>query len=105
MLFSFTLFVVDSLLIGLWLRVVAKWTGLRFPLPDVLITAALCSAPAVLAALGTRLVFGWLLGLIILALIAVRMEDADFWPELTLMIVGTLAVWIVTYEVLMALLS
>jgi hypothetical protein len=105
MLFYVTLFAAYLVLVGLWLWAVAKWTGLRFPVLDVIATAAVCSAPALLAALGTRIVAGWLLGLITLALIVVRVEDADPWPELALMAVGTLVIWSVGYGVVLALLG
>jgi hypothetical protein len=105
MAFYGTLLAVDVVLVGLWLWAVAKWTRLRFPVPDLLISAALSSAAAVLGALGFRLVYGWLLGLIILALIATRVEDADLWPELAVMVGGTVAIWFVTYSVALALLG
>jgi len=100
--FSLTLFAVSFVLTGLWLWVVARWTGLRFPVTDILITAAVCNSPVPFAALGARLVYGWALGLIILVLIATRVEDADLWPELALMVAGTLVIWYVTYSALLA---
>jgi len=101
--FCLTLFAVSFALTGLWLWIVARWTGLRFPVTDILVTAALCNAPAPFAAWGARIVYGWALGMILLVLIATRVEDADLWPELALIVAGTLVIWTVVYGVLRAL--
>jgi hypothetical protein len=105
MAFYVTLFAVYLVLVGLWLWAVARWTGLRFPLPDIVITAVVCSVPALFGTVGFRLVWGWLLGLIILGLIVTRVEDADLWPELAFMAGGTVTIWFVTYGVLLALMG
>jgi hypothetical protein len=98
MAFYVTLFAVYLALVGLWLWSVAKWTGLRFPVPDIVITAAVCSAPALFGAVGA-IVWGWVLGLIILSLIVTRVEQAEPWPELALMAGGTLLIWFAGFGV------
>ena len=76
---------------------------MRFPVPDIVITAVVCSVPALFGTVGFRLIYGWLLGLIIMSLILTRVEDADLWPELTLMVGGTLLIWFVGFGVVLAL--
>jgi hypothetical protein len=105
MVFYLTLFVLYFVLVGLWLWAVARWTGMRFPVPDIVITALVCSVPALFGTVGFRLVYGWLLGLIILALIVTRVEDADLWPELAFMIGGTLLIWFAAFATLLVLLG
>jgi hypothetical protein len=105
MVFYVVLFAAYLVLVGLWLWAVARWTGMRFPVPDIVITTAVCSVPALFGTVGFRLIYGWLLGLIILSLILTRVEDADLWPELTLMVGGTLLIWFVGYGVVLALAS
>ena len=68
MVYYVTLFVVYFVLVGLWLWAVAKWTGIPLPIPDILITAV-CERARAVRHHRIRLVYGWLLGLIILALI------------------------------------
>jgi hypothetical protein len=84
---------------------VAKWTGMRFPVPDIIITTLVCSVPALFGTIGFRIVYGWLLGLIILSLIATRVEDADVWPELVLLVGGTLVIWVVAFGAALVLLG
>jgi hypothetical protein len=105
MVFYLTLLAVYLILVGLWLWAVAKWTGLRFPIPDILITDALCSVPALIGTVANRPVQGWLLGLIILALIVTRVEDADLWPEMAFMAGGTVLIWSVAYGAALVLLG
>ena len=105
MAFYISLSVVYLVLVGLWLWGVARWTGMRFPVPDILVTVVLCTTVAVLGTLGMRFTVGWVLGLIILSLILTRVEDADLWPELTLMVGGTLVIWSVAFGVMLALLG
>jgi hypothetical protein len=105
MVFYVVLFAVYLVLVGLLLWAVARWTGMRFPVADIVITAIVCSLPALFGTVGFRLIYGWLLGLIIMSLILTRVEDADLWPELTLMVGGTLVIWFVGYGVVLALAS
>ena len=91
MTFYVALSVIYLVLVGLWLWAVAKWTGLSFPVPDIVLTAVVCNLPALFGAVGA-LFWGWILGLIFLGLIVVRVEDADPWPELALMAGGTVTI-------------
>ena len=74
---------------GGWLWAVAKWSGLRFPLPDLAIIVGLCSGLSLLPG------YGWLLGMVFLWLLVSRVEQADLWPETILMAGGSALVWLV----------
>ena len=82
-------FALSVLLTGGWLWAVAKWTGLEFPIPDLVITVCLCSGLALLPG------YGWLLGMVVMWLLLKGVRRADVWPEIVLMAGGSAFVWLV----------
>ena len=81
---------------------VARWTGMRFPVaghrPHRRRSAARRRQFRLRSTAGCS-------ASIILSLILTRVEDADLWPELTLMVGGTLLIWFVAFGVVLALLG
>jgi hypothetical protein len=82
-------FLIAAPLSGLWVWAVARYGGVRFPLVDLILTIALCSAVGVLPRVG------WLLALIILVMVALRVEQADPWPETVMLAAGPMVIWFV----------
>lgn len=80
-------YLFTTALSGAWVWAVARYCGMRFPVADLVITVCLCSA------LGLLPFRGWLLAAVIMVLILVRVEQADLWPEATLMTAGSVVVW------------
>jgi hypothetical protein len=80
-------FLVVAPLSGVWVWAVARYGGVRFPPVDLVLTVVLCSAVGVLPRVG------WLLGTIILVMIALRVEQADPWPETVILAAGPMVMW------------
>ena len=74
---------------GLWVWAVARFGGVRFPVPDLVLTMAVCSA------VGTLPRVGWLLGTIVLVMVALRVEQAEPWPETVILAAGPMVMWFV----------
>ncbi len=81
-------FFVSTLLSVCCLWTVAKWTGARVPIVDLLIIAGLCSGLALLPTVG------WILAMVIMSLLIARTTDADVWPDAVLMVVGSSVIWV-----------
>jgi hypothetical protein len=79
---------VSATLSGAWLWAVAKWTGLEFPLLDLVITVCFSSGFALLPG------YGWLLGMIVLWLLLKGVRQADLWPDIILMAGGSAFIWL-----------
>jgi len=82
-------YAVSATISGAWLWAVAKWTGLEFPLPDLIITVCFCSGFALLPG------YGWLLGMVVMWLLLKGVRRADLWPEIVLMAGGSAFIWLV----------
>jgi len=82
-------YAVSAAISGAWLWAVAKWTGLEFPLPDLIITVCFCSGFALLPG------YGWLLGMVVMWLLLKGVRRADLWPEIVLMAGGSAFIWLV----------
>jgi hypothetical protein len=80
-------FFVSALLTACWLWAIAKWRDARVPIVDLLIIAALCAGLALLPSVG------WVLATLIMSLLITRTTDADGWPDVVLMIIGSNVVW------------
>jgi hypothetical protein len=83
-------FVISAVMTGAWLWAVARWAGFVVPTADLLIIAALCSGLALLPGAG------WILGMLFMALLVVKITEADAWPDGVLIVTGSGVVWIVT---------
>jgi hypothetical protein len=82
-------FLIAALLSGAWVWAVSRYGGVRFPPVDLALTIILCSAVGVLPRMG------WLLALIILVMVALRVEQADPWPETVILAAGPMVIWFV----------
>lgn len=80
-------FLIVAPLSGAWIWAVARYGGVRFPLVDLVLTVAVCSAVGVLPRVG------WLLATIILVTIALRVEQAEPWPETVILAAGPMVLW------------
>jgi hypothetical protein len=80
-------FLITAPLCGAWIWVVARYGGVRFPMVDLVLTVALCSAVGVLPRVG------WLLGTIILVMVALRVQQADPWPETVILAAAPMVMW------------
>ena len=80
-------FLIAAPLSGAWVWVGARYGGVRFPLADLVLTAALCSAVGVLPRVG------WLLATMILVMVLLRVEQADPWPETVILTAGPMVIW------------
>jgi len=80
-------FLIAAPLSGAWVWAVARYGGVRFPLVDLVLTIALCNAVGVLPRVG------WLLATIILVMIALRVEQAEPWPETVILAAGPMVIW------------
>jgi len=81
--------VIVAPLSGLWIWAVSRYGGIRFPTADLVLTVALCSA------VGTLPRVGWLLATMILVMIALRIEQAEPWPETVILAAGPMVLWFV----------
>jgi hypothetical protein len=80
-------FLIAAPLSGAWVWAVARYGGVRFPAVDLVLTITLCSAVGVLPRAG------WLVGLMILVMVALRVEQADPWPETVILAAGPMVIW------------
>lgn len=74
---------------GLWIWAVARYGGVRFPIVDLVLTVVICSA------VGTLPRAGWLVATIILVMVALRIEQAEPWPETVILAAGPMVMWFV----------
>jgi len=82
-------FLVTAPLSGIWIWAVARYGGVRFPLVDLVLTVAICSAVGVLPRVG------WLLATMILVMVALRVEQAEPWPETVILAAAPMVLWFV----------
>ncbi len=82
-------YAVSVALSGVWVWAVAKWTGLEFPVADLVITVCFCSAFALLPG------YGWVLGMVVMWLLLKGVRRADLWPEIVLTAGGSAFIWLV----------
>jgi len=82
-------FVISAALTGAWLWAVARWAGFVVPSADLLIIVGLCSGLALLPGAG------WILGMLFMALLVVKVTEADAWPDAVLVVTGSGVVWVV----------
>jgi hypothetical protein len=82
-------FLIVAPLSGVWVWAVAKYGGVRFPAVDLVLTVALCSAVGVLPRVG------WLVATMVLVMVALRVEQADPWPETVILAAGPMVMWFV----------
>ena len=80
-------FLIAAPLSGFWVWAVARYGGVRFPLVDLVLTVALCSAVGVLPRVG------WLLATMILVMVTLRVEQADPWPETVILAAAPMVIW------------
>ena len=66
---------------------VVKVRRRQVPAVDLALTVALCSAVGVLPRVG------WLVALIILVMVALRVEQAEPWPETVVLAAGPMVIW------------
>ena len=83
-------FVISVALTGAWLWAVARWGGSVVPTADLLIIVGLCSGLALLPGPG------WILGMLFMALLVVKVTEADAWPDAVLAVTRSGLVWVVT---------
>lgn len=91
---------------GGWTWAVTRRTGLRLPLPDVLLIVLLCSGVTSIGwVFGTARVLGasWILGTAVLWLLVTHLTEADPWPDAAVMVTGSGVIWVVVYVTLSAL--
>ena len=82
--------IVSAVLSTALLWAVSKWSGSRIPLVDLVLIATLCAALAPLPRVG------WVLATLIMSLLLTRATDADPWPDVVLMVIGSNVVWLMT---------
>lgn len=80
-------FVVTACIAGAWIWAVARYGGVRFPTADLILAVVVCSA------VGTLPRVGWLLATMILVTVALRVEQAEPWPETVILAAGPMVVW------------
>jgi hypothetical protein len=80
-------FLIAAPLSGAWVWAVARYGGVRFPPVDLVLTIAICSAVGVLPRVG------WLIATMILVMIALRVEQAEPWPETVILAAGPMVIW------------
>lgn len=80
-------FLIAALLSGAWVWAVSRYGGVRFPPVDLALTITLCSAVGVLPRAG------WLVALMILVMVALRVEQAEPWPETVVLAAGPMVIW------------
>jgi hypothetical protein len=80
-------FLIVAPLSGAWVWAVARYGGVRLPLADLDRPVAVCSAVGVLPRVG------WLLATIILVMVALRVEQAEPWPETVILAAGPMVLW------------
>jgi hypothetical protein len=91
-------FVISAALTGSLLWAVARWSGFAMPGVDLLLVVGLCNGLALLPRAG------WILAMLILALLLLRTTEADVWPA-ALVVTGSGVTWIVVNMALFALWS
>ncbi len=82
-------FAVTAALTGGLLWAVAKWSGFTLPVADLVLIVVLCSGLALLPRAG------WILGMLIMALLVMRTTEADTWPDAVLIVTGCGVIWVV----------
>lgn len=82
-------FLIVTLLSGLWVWAVVRYGGVRFPTVDLVLTILVCSAVGALPRVG------WLLATIGLVTVALKVEQAEPWPETVILAAGPMVMWFV----------
>lgn len=80
-------FLIVACVSGLWVWAVARYCGVHFPKADLMLTVTLCSAVGALPRAG------WLLATIGLVTIALKVEQAEPWPETVILAAGPMVMW------------
>ena len=71
----------------LWMWAVVKFGGVRFPPVDFILTVIVCNL------IGPLPRVGWILATAVLVMVALRVEDAEPWPETVILGAGPMVMW------------